>query len=92
MRSRNPFDEKEPVPVDPYQLRPDQKRCRRCKAALLLEQQRCPFCGNSPWLWHPNSRFLVVSIIIAIFLMFLLPLMMKKDRPESASVSISDPP
>jgi uncharacterized paraquat-inducible protein A len=85
-------------PADPPQaqksstqqeLRPDQKRCRRCKCIVILEQQRCPFCGNAPWLWHPNSRFFIVTVVIAVLLLFLLPLMTKHDRPMSTPVSES---
>lgn len=83
------FGEEKPPPFDPNELRPDQKRCRKCRATLILEQKRCPFCGNAPWYWQPNARFLVVTIIVAIFLLLLLPMMTKKDRPNSVPVSDS---
>jgi hypothetical protein len=82
-----PHEERPAPPFNENDLRPDQKRCRRCKAAVILEQQRCPFCGNAPWLWNPNSRFLIVTIIVALFLLLLLPLMGKNDPPRSTPVS-----
>ena len=89
MLSRNPFEEKEPPPHDPNELRPDQKRCRRCRNVVLHEQTRCPFCGNAPWLWSPNARFLLVAFIVGLLLLFLLPMMTKRDPSESAPVSAS---
>ena len=83
-----PQEQKSAVAYE-QQLRPDQKRCRRCRCALLLEQQRCPFCGNAPWLWHPNSRFLIVTVVIAVFILLLLPLMSPRDKPYRVPVSDS---
>ena len=81
--------DQKPVAEIEHLLRPDQKRCRRCKCVVLLEQQRCPFCGNAPWLWHPNSRFFIITVVIAIFLMLLLPLMTNRDRTYHIPVSDS---
>ena len=83
MRIYKPHEEPPPVPYDPNELRPDQKRCPRCRGVVILEQQRCPYCGKRPWLWSPNFRFLIVSVIIGIFLLLLLPLMTKTEKPDT---------
>lgn len=82
----------EPPPQPPHDenaLRPDQKRCRRCRVALILEQRRCPFCGFSPWYWNPNARFLVISIIIGLCILLLAPLVINRDAPYRTPVSSS---
>lgn len=84
-----PHEEKPPSRENPNALRPDQKRCRKCKGVVILEQVRCPFCGNAPWLWHPNSRLFVVTIIVALFLLLLLPLMTNREKPYHVPVSDS---
>ena len=69
MPSYKPHEEQpSPPPYNESDLRPDQKRCRRCKASLILEQRRCPFCGNAPWYWNPNARFLVAAIVANLLL------------------------
>ena len=78
-----PHEEPPPAPYNPNELRPDQKRCRKCKGVVILEQQRCPFCGHAPWLWNPNSRFLIITIIIALFILLLLPQMTRRQPPGS---------
>ena len=84
-----PHEEKPSAPEDPHALRPDQKRCRRCKGVVILEQVRCPFCGNTPWLWNPNVRLLIVTIVIALFLLLLMPLVTNRDKPYRVPISDS---
>ncbi len=87
MRHYKPHEERPSPPYDPHALRPDQKRCHKCQGVLIHEQQRCPFCGNAPWYWNPSSRFLLVTVIIAVFLLLLLPLMTRQEKPYSTPVS-----
>jgi len=54
---------------------------------VILEQQRCPFCGHAPWLWNPSARFLIVIVIIALFILLLQPLMPRHETPDATSVS-----
>lgn len=84
MPSYKPHEEPpSPPPYNESDLRPDQKRCRRCKASLILEQRRCPFCGNAPWYWNPNARFLVAAIVVALFVLLLLPFMNQSEPTHS---------
>lgn len=81
MRIYRPHEEPPPPEHDANALRPDQKRCRRCRVALILEQRRCPFCGYAPWFWNPNKRFLLILIVIGICLALLSPVLIRHDAP-----------
>ena len=81
-------DNKSPqTPLVQPDVRPDQKLCKRCRSLISFELQRCPFCGNAPWRWHPNARFLVLTLIICIFLFVLFPLLNNRDKTYRVPVT-----
>lgn len=89
MPRARPVQDPEATAETESKLRPDQKRCGRCKAAVFHEQRRCPFCGNAPWLWQPNARFLLVTIAIALLALLLMPLVSGREKPYRVPVSQS---
>jgi hypothetical protein len=76
-------------PTDQHDIRPDQKLCRRCNSVISLELQRCPFCGNAPWRWHQNARFLIVTLLICIFVFILFPLITNHEKTYRVPVTDS---
>ncbi len=57
----------------------NQKACPKCRRVLHIEAVKCPSCAYSPWAWHPNSRFVLITLIIAAFLFILMPLLTAPD-------------
>ena len=79
---------KKPRSVEPeYEIRPDQKLCRRCNSVIAHELVRCPFCGNAPWKWHPNARLLIITLLIALFMFILFPLLTSREKPYRVPVT-----
>ena len=73
--------------TDEDPIRPDQKLCGRCGNLVSQELQRCPFCRHAPWTWHPNSRLLIITLLICLFLFVLLPIVNNRDKPYRVPVS-----
>jgi hypothetical protein len=82
-----PQEEFASPPHSESDLRPDQKRCRKCRSSVLLDEKRCPFCGNAPWLWNPNSRFLLVMVGIALVIVLIFPLLNQDEPRRSTTLS-----
>jgi hypothetical protein len=79
---------KQPIsPDEILDVRPDQKLCRRCGNMVPRELQRCSFCRNAPWTWHPNSRLLILTILIGIVLFILFPLLTNREQPYHVPVT-----
>lgn len=72
------------------ETRPDQKRCSKCGSLVARELNRCPFCGNAPWKWHQNSRLLIITLIICLFLFILFPILTNRDKPYRVPVTEED--
>ena len=83
----NPRKKKPLSPDGEYEIRPDQKRCPRCGSIVSFELVRCPFCGNAPWRWHPNSRLLIITLIICALLFILFPLMTNREKTYRVPVT-----
>jgi len=71
-------------------IRPDQKLCRRCGNFVPRELQRCSFCRYAPWTWHPNSRLLIITLIICLFLFVLFPLLTNREKTYRVPVTSED--
>ena len=74
-----------------FEIRPDQKLCRRCGNVVPRELQRCSFCKNAPWLWHPNTRLFLITLLIGLFLFVLFPLLSSQDTPYRVPITQDDP-
>jgi hypothetical protein len=70
-------------------IRPDQKLCLRCSSVISFELQRCPFCGNAPWRWHQNARFLIITLLLCVFLFILFPLINNHEKTYRVPVTDS---
>lgn len=68
-------------------VRPDQKLCKRCRSLISFDLDRCPFCGNAPWRWHPNARFLIITLLICLFLFVLFPLLSNREKTYRVPVT-----
>lgn len=67
----------------------DQKLCPRCLNIIPKEKTRCPACSYSPWIWKINLGFLLLTLVIALFLFLLIPLLTSSNgtrggRPVSS--------
>ncbi len=71
--------------------RPDQKLCRRCGNMVPRELQRCSFCKSAPWMWHPNSRLFIITLLICLFLFILFPLITSRDTAYRVPVTQDAP-
>ena len=72
------------------EIRPDQKLCRLCGNSVPRELPTCPFCRHSPWIWHQNSRLLIVTLIICLFLFILFPLLTNREKTYRVPVTEED--
>ncbi len=70
-----------------YEIRPDQKCCPKCSSVVSRELVRCPFCSHAPWRWHPNSRLLIITLLICLFLFILFPLLTSREKPYRVPVT-----
>ena len=57
-----------------------QKACPKCERIVHVDLERCPSCAHAPWTWHPNARFLVITVIIATFMLILVPILTSPDN------------
>lgn len=51
------------------------KSCPRCARVMKSDATRCPSCGCSPWKWHVKPAYLIISLVIAVFLFILVPML-----------------
>lgn len=69
-----------------HRLKPHQKACPKCHRIVHIDLARCPSCEHAPWSWNPNRNFLLITVIIALFLFVLVPMMTRQTayhRPET---------
>ncbi len=69
-----------------------QKTCPKCQRIIHADLPRCPSCAYAPWKWHPNVRFLLITLIISVVLLILLPLLTTSDKPYRVPVDGSSSP
>jgi len=80
MSMLEPFKKFQSRHANGQQLHAHQKACPRCRHVVHVDMARCPSCGHAPWRWNPNLRFLVITLIIAGFLLILVPLLTANEK------------